>query len=352
MSLHDELLKRFPRLAGLPPGSFVVGGAVRDLLLGLNPADVDVACLDARACAQRISRRVIRLGTEDHLSAFRVIDGEHAYDFADLLDYSITADLARRDFTINAMAVPLATDTPGVLDPHDGRGDLERRLVRMVDEKNFDDDPLRSLKGVRMAVKVGFEMEGETVLAIRKRAARIVEVAAERVTYELSVIFAAGRFRRAVDLLRDTGLDVPLFGGIKGAFHADDVSVAGAFALLVGDPKPYAHRWRWSSDLLREVTAIQRLVERPDLMALYDAGEKTTRQLPAVLRAIGRNDDVAMPDFTARSLLSGDEIASLLSLDQGPDVGRAKRALLEAQIGGEVRSREGAVAFVKRWHVA
>ncbi|MGZ8852511.1 MAG: hypothetical protein ACXW2X_03880, partial [Thermoanaerobaculia bacterium] len=339
--LRDEIVRRFPRLKTLPAdSSYVVGGAIRDLTIGVEPADVDVACLDPLACARAISDRVIRLGTGGHLSAWRVVDGQHVYDFAEILDHDIAADLARRDFTVNAMAVPLGGGE--ILDPHGGRADLERGLVRMIAPENLDDDPLRCLKAVRMAVTRGFEIDPATITAIYPRAPQITRIAAERVTYELSVIFSALAFRRAVGLLHATGLDVPLFGGQLDAsgFHADDVSLAGAFALLAARPKAYAKRWRWSVELLREVTALQSLLGMTgDLrVALYDAGENVARQLPAVLRALGREDKITMPDFSTKALLSGEEIGI-----EGPEVGRIKRALLEAQIRDEIRTREEAV---------
>ncbi len=347
MSLREELIRRFPALTKLPPDSYVVGGAIRDLLLGIDPIDVDVASHDPLAAAKRISERVIRLGTGDHLSAYRVVDGEHAYDFAALLEDDINTDLARRDFTVNAMAVRLDSDE--LLDPHGGRRDIAGRVVRMVDEANFDDDPLRCLKAVRMAVRYDFAIDEATLEAIRKRAPMIMEVAPERVTYELSAILSAREFRQAVELLRRTGLDQPLFGPELGVFHADGVSLAGAYALLVDDPKRYAKRWRWSTDLLRDVTALQNLQSlRGDLrVPLYDAGEAVARQLPPLLRAAGGNDAVEMPDFATRALLTGDEIASLTGLVEGPELGRIKRTLLEAQIRGQVKTREEAVPFVR-----
>src|ERR1044071_6823824 len=208
--MRDELLALFPALRKLPPHVFVVGGAVRDLHLGAHPADVDVACVDPLAAAQTLGRKVIRLGREEHIAAYRVVYGKHAYDFAALLDDSIDADLGRRDFTVNAMAVSL--DSGELFDPYDGRGDLAARLVSMVDAANFDDDPLRMLKAVRMAVRLGFSIDPETIAAIRPRAEAIARVSAERVAYELSVIFAANAFRMAVELLHETALDIPLFG--------------------------------------------------------------------------------------------------------------------------------------------
>jgi tRNA nucleotidyltransferase/poly(A) polymerase len=346
--MRDELLALFPALRNLPPGAYVVGGAVRDLLRGAPPADVDVACLDAAACAETLGRKVIRLGREEHISAWRVVDGEHVYDFAALLDGTIDADLGRRDFTINAMAVDLRDGA--LLDPHGGQRDLAARVVRMVDALNFDDDPLRMLKAIRMAVRLGFAIDAATLAAIRPRAAAIERVAAERVAYELSVIFSADEFRRAVALLRETALDTPLFGRELDAarYHADAVPLAAAFAVLVDDPPAFAERWKWSDLLLRDVVALQRLASEHPLLALYDAGENLAAQLPPMLRALGHDDAVAMPDFSVKPLLTGDEIARLAKVEPGPRVGALKRALIEAQLRGEIKTREAAKELVSR----
>jgi len=346
MPLRDELLALFPALRKLPPNIYVVGGAVRDLLRGAHPADVDVACLDPLACARMLRRKVIRLGREEHISAYRVVDGEHVYDFAALLDGSIDADLGRRDFTINAMAVDLAGGA--LLDPHGGQRDLGDRIVRMVAAANFDDDPLRMLKAIRMAVRLDFAIDAETAAAIRPRAAAIANVAAERVAYELSVIFSASAFRRAVELLRETSLDVPIFGRELDAarFHEDEVPLAAAFAILVDDPRAFAERWKWSDTMLRDVAALQRIASEHPLLALYDAGERLAAQLPPMLRALGHDDKVAMPDFSIKPLLTGDEIARLAKIEPGPRVGALKRALVEAQLRGDVKTRDEAESLV------
>lgn len=351
MQWREELTRRFPALATLGDDCYVVGGAIRDLLSGREPADADVACIDPLAAARTIRERVIRLGDAEHLSAYRVVvrqdataSGEHVYDFAELLDHDIDLDLARRDFTINAMAVHLGRGV--LLDPHGGQRDLAARLVRMVHAANFDDDPLRALKGVRMAVKFGFAIETTTLDAIRARAPRIVEMAAERVTYELSVILSAGKLREAIDLLRRTQLAEPLGLHLRDV-HADDVSLAGAYALLIDDPRSYAERWRWSADLLRDVLTLQRLIEQHDRIALYDAGEKIATQLPAVLRALGRDEQLDMPDFAIRALLTGDDIAQIAGIQPGQELGRIKRELLEAQIRGEVATKDQATEFIR-----
>jgi tRNA nucleotidyltransferase/poly(A) polymerase len=345
MTLRDDLLRLFPRLRDVPMHAYVVGGAVRDLIRGAAPADVDVACLDPLACARALRRKVIRLGREEHLSAYRVVVGPHIYDFAALLDGSIDTDLARRDFTINAMAVDLATGE--LLDPHDGRGDVTRRLVRMIAVSNFDDDPLRMLKAIRMAVRFGFDIDAETLDAIRVRADRIMDVSVERVAYELTVIFSANAFRRAVSLLHETSLDIPLFGSLHREFHADDVPLAAALALLVHDAHAFAKRWRLSDALMREMQVLQRLIESHSLLDLYDAGSPIAHQLPPMLRALGRSDRIVFPDFAIKPLLTGEKIAAIANIGAGPRVGVLKRALLEAELEGRITSRDEAEQFIR-----
>lgn len=356
MQWRDALLRRFPRLEAVPADNYVVGGAIRDLLLGQDPADVDIASNDALAVANRIGPRVIRLGgnTGDDLSAYRVVEGGHVYDVAPLLDGDIVRDLGRRDFTVNALAVDLRTGE--LLDQHGGQKDLEARLVRMVRAENFDDDPLRMLKTVRMAVRHDFAVDGATIDAVQPRAAAILSVAAERVWYELSVIFEQRRFRTAIRLLRETGLDVPLFGRSidASAYHEDDVSLKGSFALLVSDPRGFARRWRWGEAFLRQVVALQQLLAANDRVALYDAGEEVARQLPAVLRALGRGADARRVEgemlgslFATKPLLSGDEIAAATGLGSGPAIGQLKRGVLEAQIRGEIHTRDEALAMLR-----
>jgi tRNA nucleotidyltransferase/poly(A) polymerase len=344
MQWREELTRRFPALIKVSDDCYVVGGAIRDLLLGREPLDADLACIDPLQSARTIRDKVIRLGDAEELSAYRIVHRDRVYDFAAITGGTIEADLARRDFTINAMAVHLGRNE--LLDPHGGARDIEARLVRMVRAANFDDDPLRLLKAVRMAVTNGFAIEAETLEAIRARASRILDVAAERVTYELSIIFGAGKAREALALLQRTGLAEAL--GLRDVSVVDDVSLASAYALLVDDPRAHGERWRWSADLLRDVLTLQRLIDAHDRIALYDAGEAIAMQLLPLLRALGRDDRLDLPDFSLRALLTGDEIAQLTGIAPGQELGRIKRALLEAQIRDEVKTRDEAVKLMER----
>ena len=348
MSLRDDLVRLFPRLRDLPRGArLAVGGAIRDILLGRAPNDVDVECDDPLAVARSLGRKVIQLGRDD-LIVWRVVEGDRIYDFSGI------SPLSRRDFTINAMAVDLASGE--LHDPFGGAEDAANGIVRMIEANNFDDDPLRLLRAVRFAVTLSFTIDAVTIDAIRSRAAKITSVAGERIEYELLVIFSARAFRRALELLHATALDVSLFGRRLDAslFHADDVPLAAAYALLDGlKPVPAretAVSAMWDGlqavQIRRDIAALRQLIDRHDRIALYDAGERVASQLSPLLRALGRDDHLDMPDFSIRALLTGDDIAALTGVERGPRLGAIKRALLEAQVRGEVSSRGEAEAFV------
>lgn len=347
--LLEELTRRFPALRRLPPGAYAVGGAVRDLLLGREPVDVDVAVPDVRAATNAIGGRVIELGRGE-LVAHRVIRSGSIYDLAEIAG-GRDRDLARRDCTINAIAVDLGTGE--LLDPHGGRADLAARRVRMIRAGNFDDDPLRLLKVIRVAVQLDFDIDPSTLDAIRARAASIATVAPERVTSELMLVLGAQRLRRACALLHETRLDAELFGqsiDVAG-IGADDLGPAAALAVLVTDVDAAAERWRWSEQLRRDAVTLQRLLATPGRelrVALYDAGESVARQARPLFRAQGR--DLAFDDalFAITPLLSGDEIREVANIAPGPELGRIKRALLVEQIEGRLGTRDDAVAFVAR----
>jgi hypothetical protein len=162
------------------------------------------------------------------------------------------------------------------------------------------------------------------------------------------VIHSATTFRSALTLLRETGLDVPLFGRAldASAFHADDVPLAAALALLIDDAQAFTKRWRLSETLHRDIATLQRLRDERSLLDLYDAGERIVSQLPSMLRALGRDDRIELPDFTIQPFLTGDEIASIARVEPGPRIGALKRALLEAQLEGRVTTRDAAEHFI------
>jgi len=231
--------------------AWLVGGAVRDHLLGRETDDVDIAVAgDPRAFAGRIAKATggARFRLSGEFGAWRVVGPEHAWhaDLVALRDDGIEADLSQRDFTINAMAEPL--DGGELLDPHGGREDLARRLVRMVSERSLADDPLRSLRAVRLAVELGLEIDPATGRAAAEHAGGIERVAQERVFGELKRVVGAGAVRRGLGLMLEYGLTavvLPELAALRGVeqseFHHLDVydhtlAVLDAVALLQRDP--------------------------------------------------------------------------------------------------------------------
>jgi putative nucleotidyltransferase with HDIG domain len=213
--------------------AWVVGGAVRDRLLGRPVLDLDIAVEgDPRAMARHLA--VIAGGPAFQLSgefgAWRVHAPDRSWqmDVTVLQGASIQEDLAQRDFTVNAIAEPL--DGGALVDPHDGAGDLERRCLRMVSEQAFDRDPLRVLRLARFAAGLGFEPDNASVVAAKARAPRICEVAQERVFGELKHVVTSERALAGLALMARLGLTervLPelhaLHGVEQNRFHHLDV---------------------------------------------------------------------------------------------------------------------------------
>jgi poly(A) polymerase len=213
--------------------AWVVGGAVRDRLLGRPVLDLDVAVAgDPRALARHLA--VVAGGPAFQLSgafgAWRVHAPDRAWqvDVTVLQGDSIQEDLAQRDFTVNAIAEPL--DGGPLVDPHDGAGDLERGCLRMVSAEAFDRDPLRVLRLARFTAGLGFEPEAATVAAASERAGRIAEVAQERVFGELKHLVTSDRALEGLAQMGTLGLTehvLPELAALRGVeqnrFHHLDV---------------------------------------------------------------------------------------------------------------------------------
>ena len=155
--------------------AWVVGGAVRDRLLGRGTDDVDIAVEgEPRGAARRIAKAAggASFQLSHEFGGWRAVGPGHAWhvDILPLRDGDLAADLAARDFTVNAMAEPLAGGE--TVDPHGGREDLAARRLRMVGARALRDDPLRTLRAVRFAVELGFEIEPATGAAVGPRRPR------------------------------------------------------------------------------------------------------------------------------------------------------------------------------------
>lgn len=175
------------------PGAYLVGGSVRDLLMGRTPKDLDIAVAGdpqdlARHIAARLAGRVVTMGKSDQ-TIYRVAAGSLIYDVAHLRGEQIEYDLATRDFTINAIALELGNRN--LIDPLNGREAIAARCIRQVTDGVFSADPLRLLRAYRLSATLNFEIEDETRKAIRQQAHLIVQPAGERLREELWQLLAS-----------------------------------------------------------------------------------------------------------------------------------------------------------------
>jgi Poly A polymerase head domain len=323
--------------------AWVVGGAVRDEALGRDLVDLDVACREPRKAAREYAKRSggDPFPLSERHGAWRVaLEAGRTVDFTPLRD-GIEDDLATRDFTINAIAVPLTGGEE--VDPHGGRADLDGKLIRAVTPTVFTDDPLRLLRAVRLEDELGFVLEPETERRLREQAALVTEPARERALAELVRLSFEG-YRRADEL----GLLAPLGGSSAGldrplvdrpAFRL--VAVFGESLRrfpVSNETKRYAHKLlhaeRPADGSPRSIHRFRRSTEPWADDALVFVGSPELED--AVRQA--RETEPAEP------LLRGDE----LGVPPGPEIGRLLELIAEERAAGNISTREEALELVER----
>jgi tRNA nucleotidyltransferase/poly(A) polymerase len=175
---------------------FVVGGVVRDRLMGLPAGDVDLVCDNALPVAEEAAARkgaaLVAFTKKEDSPCFRVIEREHpgfSIDISPLKEGDILLDLAARDFTVNAMALEVTEGLkPGrLVDPFDGSGDLEQRVLRMTTPEAFRNDPLRIFRAFRLAASLGFAIDSGTLAEARRCSGLLEATAGERILAELEM---------------------------------------------------------------------------------------------------------------------------------------------------------------------
>ncbi len=207
-------------------GAYIVGGSLRDALLGRPAEDWDLATDALPEQTQELFPDAVyenRFGTvavRRRRHEYQITTFRSDHDYADFrrphrveFGTSLEADLARRDFTVNAMAwgatpVDDATLPATLVDPFGGRADVARRVLRAVadPETRFKEDALRMVRAVRLAATLGFSVEPDTLAAIRDQAPLAAHLSGERIAAELGKLLAAERPSIGLELLADTGL--------------------------------------------------------------------------------------------------------------------------------------------------
>ncbi|MFN8217169.1 MAG: hypothetical protein U0R71_11300 [Solirubrobacterales bacterium] len=354
--LAAALRETYPELArvGAAAGDpvYLVGGAVRDLLLGHGRADLDLVVVGdpARLAAalgaetvrehERFATAKLRLdGHELDLAAARTETYERPGALPRVAPAgSIEDDLGRRDFTINALAIPLAGE-PRLIDPHGGRADLAAGRLRILHPGSFRDDPTRALRAARYAGRFGFGLERETERLLR--AADLDTVSAERRLAELLRLAAEPSAAAGFALLGSWGLVELRPGGAE---------LAGRVAELLADAP-----WRGEAEPAEAVLAAacgpaggeEKLAaarpERPSEGAALAARARPTELVLA--RALGaRWLDRYLTEWRGVALEIDGEDLIAAGTPPGPALGRGLAAALAAKLDGEVSGREQELA--------
>jgi poly(A) polymerase len=345
--------------------AWLVGGAVRDRLLGRPGADLDVV-LDgdpgegARAIAQAAKSAgapAACFALSEEFGAWRVVarDGTWQVDLEGMRGDSLDADLRLRDFTVNAIAEPLDGGDP--LDPLGGLGDLQAGRLRVAGLDAFKDDPLRVLRLVRVAVELDLEPEPETIAAARAQAPRLEQISPERVFLELQRIVASAQALRGLELMSELGATRVVFpelealrGVEQSRFHHRDVyghtlEVFERTVELTGSPSA------WGSDT--GVPAFRSELEPEPIAALGEEQRAPILELLAepladgmtrgqALRWAALLHDAAKP--ATRSVRVLDRRVTFLGHDvQGAELARNVLGRLRAS----VRLREHIAALVR-----
>lgn len=245
----------------LPRPAYLVGGALRDALLVRATPDLDLAVRGARAAAARLARRLrasfVVLDDKNgtyRLCAAREKSAAWRIDVSELQGADITADLSRRDFTINALALPLEADLAAppltaIIDPRGGIADLRAGRLRCEDEAILKADPLRLLRAFRLAVQLGLTLEPATLRRIHRLRLRARLPAAERIGAELTLLLAEPGCSRWLKAMDAAGVLTALFEDLeaarqcascyygRGGVLRHTLEVAARLDLLFADPR-------------------------------------------------------------------------------------------------------------------
>lgn len=224
LTLPPLLEQLRPLLIGRDEPVYLVGGAVRDAVLGHVSYDLDFVVPDnaialAFHVGDELGAPAFVLDQERDIARV-VLAGEIDLDFARFRGADLEADLRARDFTMNAMALPVdRLEAKAIIDPCGGRDDIEAGILRLAHPKAIETDPVRALRAVRFAVRLGYELSEEVRAAARASASQLGTVSAERNRDELLKALTSPEPDRAVRLLDELGLLaelLPEIAALKG----------------------------------------------------------------------------------------------------------------------------------------
>ena len=390
-----SVLRELSQLAAeLGNDLYLVGGTVRDVLADASLTDIDIM---ASGNADRLVKSIrgerdvtvrkssafgtwsltVR-GLEVDLSTARRETYERPGELPTVFPGTVDDDLARRDFSINAMAISLGEDSWGdLLDPHDGAADLERGLIRVLHDRSFEDDATRMLRAIRYACRLDIRLEDRTALLLEGGLPCISTISPDRVRHEVERIFREPRASAMIEMAGRLGV----LAAIHPRLRADPATLREIGA------NPRNHAWRpelllgsmvqsvadsevesvverlnmnaaWAQ-IVRDVTTVHaRLPELEDesvtksgvyqLLRDFHLHAVESCALAATSPIVAERLRLYLDELRhVRPLLGGDDLKAM-GVREGPDVGLLLEKLLNARLDGLVVTAEDEEGLVRR----
>ncbi|MFC1927869.1 CCA tRNA nucleotidyltransferase [Chloroflexota bacterium] len=383
-----KLAKQISRQgAKLDQKVYLVGGVVRDLLLGYPNFDLDLV---VEGDAVKLAQQVTETGQARLLAHKRFGTAKLKYDDFTLdlatarketyarpgalpavTPGTLIDDLIRRDFSINAMAMSLTTDNYGqLIDPYQGKNDLEHRLIRVLHSRSFSDDATRILRGVRYEQRFGFEFEAQTADLLERDIPMLDTISGDRIRHELELILKEQRPERAIERLGELGVLARINSSLKGdgwiaekfdrarrlkkpaqlaslyfclLIHSFDEKDIEQLLVRLNIPAKLSRAMRDTVRLKTRLPAVDKPSLKPsDVYYLLTEYETLAIQANAIATespTVRRSLQLFLTKLRyVRTALDGEDLKKL-GVSPGPEMGRVLRMLHKAKLDGEVCTR-------------
>jgi len=377
---------------------YLVGGVVRDLLLGKSNFDLDLVVEgDAIELAREFAEiKQAKITTHPLFNTAKIEWDKWSVDFATarteaylepgalpiVRPSSIENDLFRRDFTINAMAICLSPERCGeVIDRYGGQIDLERKLVRILHNQSFTDDATRIWRGLRYEQRLGFQLEEKTLGILKRDIPMLDTISGDRIRYELECVFKEEEPEKVFSRADELGVLTKLHPALKGNGWLKDKSKTARQKVGKGSPSFALYfallTYRLTDEEREQLISCLRL-SKPVAQALRDSHaikeKHQTLAYPELKRSYIYNllygyapqatlaASVATASPIARQhmelflhelryvkpLLNGDDLKKM-GIPAGPQIKEILKRLHEARLDGKVATREDEEELVKEW---
>ena len=371
------------RINDFPDGSALVGGAIRDALIGRSSSRIDLdfvvpqkAIKIAEVFAKKSHGKCVVLDEDRDIA--RLVLGDWTIDIASQVGASLEEDLLRRDFRLNAIAITFVNDLK-IIDPTDGIRDICDKKLVAVSEQNLIDDPLRLLRGIRLLAQLGFDMDSQTKRFINTHAGLLVKSAPERIQGELHHLALIPEAEEVFPFLLQTGLlkaweneEFPLESHLfklsnAKTFSSDEFSLALPLlrlTTLLSDEG--LKKLRFSKTFRENCYLLRKWQKRYDGKAFQTLSEADRFQLhkelehclPALIFTLSLpyqlvwlerwrnfNDPLFHPCFP----IDGNSLKTSLGLASGPLLGRLLDFLSQENAFGRLEKKDQIIELARFW---